>query len=347
MKHRLLTAGLTGLGMLVLILDAKTALFGAAEGVSLCVKTVIPSLFPFLFLSILLTGALNGLSFPALRPLCRLLKIQPEAASIYLVGLLGGYPAGAQSISIACKRGQLSPADARRMMAFCNNAGPAFLFGIGVVIFDAVWPCFLLWGIQILSSVMVAMAIPKEEQGHFSSAQLSPVSLSQAMKQSLESMALICGWVILFRVLLTFLQRWFLWLLPAWGQILIAGLMELTNGCCALTELPTQGARLLFFALFSGFGGLCVCLQTLSITAGTKGLMELYLPGKLLQGCLCLLLATAAQFLFPPHQRLFQLVPVLLSGAMVGIFYILARKKQKKGVAFQRKLVYNQEKSYI
>ena len=43
-----LWTGLTGAaGMLVLILDAKTALAGAKEGIQLCLYTVIPSLFPF------------------------------------------------------------------------------------------------------------------------------------------------------------------------------------------------------------------------------------------------------------------------------------------------------------
>ena len=42
-------------GMLVLILDGKAALLGAQAGVELCLNTVIPSLFPFFVLSVLLT----------------------------------------------------------------------------------------------------------------------------------------------------------------------------------------------------------------------------------------------------------------------------------------------------
>ena len=36
--------------MLALILDSRTALAGAVQGVELCLKTLIPFLFPFLFL---------------------------------------------------------------------------------------------------------------------------------------------------------------------------------------------------------------------------------------------------------------------------------------------------------
>ena len=40
------------LGMLALILDGRTAIEGARQGIGLCLRTVIPSLFPFFVLSI-------------------------------------------------------------------------------------------------------------------------------------------------------------------------------------------------------------------------------------------------------------------------------------------------------
>ena len=58
-KH--ITGIFSCMGILVLILDGKTALAGAMAGMELCMKTVIPSLFPFLFLCSLLTNSLWGL----------------------------------------------------------------------------------------------------------------------------------------------------------------------------------------------------------------------------------------------------------------------------------------------
>ena len=92
----------SALGMLVLILDAKTALSGAAAGVELCIRTVIPSLFPFFFLSVMLTATLVGRALPPLRWLGRLLRLPEGAECIYITGLLGGYPVGAQNIAVAC-----------------------------------------------------------------------------------------------------------------------------------------------------------------------------------------------------------------------------------------------------
>ena len=88
-------------GMLLLILDARTGFQGAAEGIRLCISSVIPSLFPFFVLSMVLTGAIAGSTWRGLRPLGRLCGLPKGAESLLVVGLMGGYPVGAQSIAQA------------------------------------------------------------------------------------------------------------------------------------------------------------------------------------------------------------------------------------------------------
>ena len=125
-NKRTLSVCFAGIGMMALILDASSALYGASEGIDLCVRTVIPSMFPFLVLSIFLTGQMFSLRLRWLRPLGRLLHLPENAEVIFLVGLLGGYPMGAQCIRQAYDTGGLSRPDAQRMLCFCSNAGPAF-----------------------------------------------------------------------------------------------------------------------------------------------------------------------------------------------------------------------------
>lgn len=342
MKFKYMPALFSASGMLVLILDAKTALLGASEGLQLCLQTVIPSLFPFLLLSILLTSSVASMHSGIFSPLGKLLKIPADAVGIFLIGLLGGYPAGAQAVATAYGSGRLSRQEAGRMVVFCNNTGPAFLFGIGAVLFDSFLPCLLLWVIQILSSIAMASLLPGEWRKAHPINQRQVVSVTQAMRQAVQTMALICGWVILFRILIAFLQRWILWLLPQQASILICALLEMTNGCCALSELSTDGAKLILFAVFSGFGGLCVWLQSCSVTAQALVPMGLYLPGKITQACLCLLLAAAAQILLPVHQRFFPPLYILLPAAALCFFYAFLCRNPKIKVAFRRKLLYNE-----
>ena len=95
MRGRMWSGIFAAFGLLLLILDAKTALQGAQEAVVLCTSVVIPSLFPFFVLSGMLASAASGGGNKSLRPLERLLGVPIGAGGLFLTGLLGGYPTGA------------------------------------------------------------------------------------------------------------------------------------------------------------------------------------------------------------------------------------------------------------
>ncbi len=327
----LLPAVLAATAMGILILDTKTALVGAAAGVKLCLEVLIPSLFPFFVVSILLSSSLMGVNFRWLQPLCRPLKVPSGGEYLVLLGILGGYPTGAQSIAQAQRAGQLSQSDARRMMAFCCNAGPSFLFGIGARLFTRGWICWALWGIHLLSAFLVGLMTPGNGTKGMVGKPIS-VSLPAALKSAVEVMGLVCGWVVLFKVLLTFAQRWFLWLLPLPGQVIFSGLLELSNGCCSMLELENTGLKMLLCSGFLSFGGLCVALQTRSVTVGVD--TSLYLPGKAAQAALSMLLCLPMQLLLPRSERLG--LPLWAAGlcACVCIFYGLAQRKRQNNSRF-------------
>jgi hypothetical protein len=310
------------LGVGLLILDSKTALIGAQEGVTMCIQTVIPSLFPFFLLSILLTTSLMGRRLRFLRPFCRLCRIPVGAESILIAGFLGGYPVGAQCVSQAFEAEQLSTDDAKRLLGFCNNCGPAFLFGMSSALFGKWWTPWLLWLIHILSALLVGFLIPGSAH-KCSAPSLRSASPVEALDRSVRIMAGVCGWVIMFRILITFSQRWFLWYLPQECQVLFSGILELSNGCIALYEIENMSHRFILCSGFLAFGGLCVTMQTLSVTSSQldKGL---YFPGKVLQCCISLTLATIAQGCPTP---LTLIIPVLV-GLPTAVFLL---KQQKSG----------------
>lgn len=282
MKYKQVWQGtFAALGMLILILDGKTALEGARTGIELCLKSVIPSLFPFFLLSTLLIKSFSGCSLSLLRPLRKLCKIPEGTEAILLSGFLGGYPVGAQSISQAYHEGTLRKADAERMLAFCNNAGPSFLFGMVSFAFPNKWYIWGLWGIHIISAIFVAQifpGIPSKIQGQ----RMNPdISFSIALQSAIRIMATVCGWVIVFRVMVSFLYRWVLWLLPVEVQVLVTGLLELSNGCSELIAVSDARVRFVICSVMLAFGGLCVSLQTISVVHGLS--LRFYFCGKLIQ----------------------------------------------------------------
>ena len=318
MKRKQLWTGLgASLGMLILILDGKTALEGARDGVELCLKTVIPSLFPFFLLSILLTSSFSGTALPLLRPLGRLCGIPKGAESILISGFLGGYPVGAQSIATAYRHGQLRKQDAERMLSFCNNAGPAFLFGMVASMFPRKWMAWALWGIHIVSTVLVSMVLPANHSDTAKMSEGSNITLSQALHSSVTVMATVCGWVVLFRVLVSFLKRWFLWLLPAEAQVAMTGLLELSNGCCELLSISDISLRFVIASGVLAFGGVCVTMQTISVTSGLS--LQNYFLGKLLQTVFSITLCCALLY-----------GTAIPAGLVFLIILLVKQKKQKK-----------------
>jgi len=287
-------AGVGGfLGILILILDGKTALIGASKGLELCIRTLIPSLFPFFVFSILMTSSLVGSSIGLLKPVGRLFHIPRGAESLLIASFLGGYPVGAQCVAAAHRRGQLNTDTAQRMLAFCSNAGPSFLFGIVGVFFPQRQAPWVLWAIHIISAWMVAQLIPSCQETVGTPCG-SSVSLSDAMTAAVKTMGSVCGWVVLFRVILEFLDRWALWLLTPAFQVAITGLLELANGCCCLPYISSLPVRFMVCSGMLALGGICVALQTSSVTGDLS--LKFYFIGKGLQCIFSLLLCCGILF---------------------------------------------------
>ena len=311
-----------------LIVDSQSALMGAREGLELCIKTVIPSLMPFFFLSVLLTNRLSGKKISMLRPLGRILRLPEGAESIFLIGILGGYPVGAQAISQAAQAGSLDRSNAKRMLGFCSNAGPSFIFGILGRMFSSPSSAWALWIIHILSAILVGVSLPGKVTAPVMTVQVTKLSVPSALERAMKIMVNVCGWVILFRVLIRFLNRWILWLFPGIFQNVIIGVLELTNGCCALCDIDHEGLRFVLASCFLSLGGFCVAMQTMAVTEkiGTG----MYFPGKILQTAVSVLLAWGYQALFLSYNhRMFispiMIIPVLILLLTAG-FYLKNRK---------------------
>lgn len=326
MKQQLRKGILAALGVLILILDSKTATEGALSGIDICLRTVIPSLFPFFVLSNILTKSLYGFPLKPLTFLSRILGIPTEASILLVSTFLGGYPVGAQCVGSYYENGILIKKDAQRLLAYCSNSGPAFIFGLVSFLFEEKWMVWAIWMIQILSTLLVASWFSCEINLK-NDLPINNFNISYAVSSSMRSMGQVCAWVILFRIVISFLKKWVLWIMPACLQIMIIGLLELTNGCIELCALENVRIRFVICAALLSFGGLCIVMQTDSVTADLS--LGKYLQGKLLQAIFSAFLAASVIY-----QRWFELF------VLIGLLYYIPRIFRKK-VAFSNKMMYN------
>ena len=314
------------LAIAVLILDSSHTLPAASEGLQLCIRTAIPSLFPFFVLSGILVPGLSCIRIPWLR---RLLHVPAGWESVFLLGCIGGYPIGAQCICQGYRSGHLSGRQARRMLGFCNNCGPSFLFGVTALFFPHPGYAAGIMGIGILSAMCVGHLWPDAGESVAEAAGIPSVSRPRAVKQAIHSMANVCAWIILGKILADGLRRTVLPFLPGEWGVLLTGLVELTNGCMLLGTVEDLYARFMAACVMCVFGGVCVAMQVSSICADAGLSAKGYLMQKVVQAFF------AAGIIWSIH------APQLL---IVWILFPLFLYIRKTAVAFPKKMVYNTDR---
>ncbi|MGN1014038.1 MAG: nucleoside recognition domain-containing protein [Butyricicoccus sp.] len=252
------------------------------QGMTLCLTRAIPSLFPFFVASCLTihSGLASALSH-LFSPLLRRLRLPSCSSAALLLGFLGGYPTGAQTVSELLNSGQCSKKDANRLILFCNNTGPAFLIGMcGSTLFQSVRAGLFLYAVHIASACLIGLLFGRtQETDSDLNPSVSPVRLTECLTHSIRQAGIITltvtSFILYFHVLLSLLSETGLLshmtaglgtLLPLSSsgiQALLVGSMELTSGLSLLASasLPPP-AELLCCSGLCAFGGLCVLFQS-------------------------------------------------------------------------------------
>ena len=280
LRRNLLSSAAALTVMALLLLRADIAAEAVQQGLSLCVRSLLPALFPFF---VTVSFAVNAGLFHTLRR-C---GISP-AAAVFILGALGGYPLGARTAGEVYRAGLLSKQEAERLLSCCNNAGPAFILTVvGRGIFQSRTSGLVLWGIHLLAALVSALLFCQRSRHHNAAALPPPCAPSRAFLLAVgsgaEAMLHLSAFVVFFSVVTTLLP------LPP----LLAGLLELTVGITSLS--PTRTGFSLS-ALLLGWGGVSVCCQTAAVLSDTDLSVRYFLAGKSLQALLC---AAAAWCIYP------------------------------------------------
>lgn len=274
--------------MLLLILDTDTAKQGVLDGITLCINVIIPALFPFFVVTGYMNTAILGMKIPGTQGILKFLRLPKGSESLLLLGLVGGYPVGAGLIADAYRHKQIDLRTARIMLGYCSNAGPAFIFGITSLLFSSPWIALVLWIIHILSALITGLILPRPSNSILKTHTSNSISIVSALKNSIVTCATVCGWIIIFKMILQYSNH-YLGYSNTLFSIVLQGMMELSNGCLLLSEISAEYARFILCAGFLAFGGICVLMQTASAVESTG--LGLYIPGKIVQTCISILLS--------------------------------------------------------
>ena len=270
----------------------------------------------------MLSGLLNRLGLPGFlgRLLAgaasRIYGISGAGASALFIGLTGGYPLGAAYIADMERSGAVTAAEGERLLAFCNNSGPAFIIGaVGAGAFHSSAAGFFLYGIHILSALLTGLFFRRKDYcREIQPVQLDSVYISQALpeavKQSVASLMNVCGFVMCFTVLVGLLDaRGYVSLLCGWAgehfglelafcHAAFTGLLELGSSVGAMAGLNITPLNMALAAGVLGWGGISVHFQTMSVLAGSNIKGALHFAGRLISAVIASLLAFMLSPLF-------------------------------------------------
>ncbi len=237
--------------MLCLLFRAETTMHAASAACRLFVSAVLPGLFPYMVLSLMLVSRVGRMSPPLLM----------------LLGWGGGSPTGARLLPLCSG---LSRREQVRLAVSCATMSPMFLLGtVGG------WLESMVAGMVVLGSVLIggwiagliAGACGKQNEGLHSAennVSIPPLSFGAAVEQSARTMLLVCGTMVMLRVFAALTAE----LLPAAVTLPVTTLLEVTTGTVEIAALPLPlPLRTAIIAGATGFGGMAILLQNRAVYA--------------------------------------------------------------------------------
>ena len=295
---------LTGYLIFMLIAFPESSMQGAKSALLLASDAVIPSLFPFFVVSHLLTGmgVPQWMSKHLSQCMIPLFGISGSGALAVVLGVISGYPVGAETVKNLYISGACTKDEAEKLLMFCNNAGPLFVVGtLGVGIFHSRQLGFLLYGIHLVSALMTGWMFRRYGRRGAGSALLppsvpercTPAILGEAVERGVTSVLKVCGFVVFFGVVGAVLPQ-----TPI--RPFLYGITEITGGIRSLAESGVCGRWLLpMVSMLLAFSGVSILFQTAGILHPSGLSLRPYLLGKVCQGILAFTLTWLALAFFP------------------------------------------------
>ena len=286
----------------VLVLrNSEAAIEYIGRGLTLCARTVIPSLFPFMVLSELLvsSGAGEALGRLFSRLMQWLFGLSGAGASALFLGSMCGFPVGAKTAVGLLDRNAISKRECEHLLTFTSNPGSSFLItGVGMSLYGNRHLGVLLYATVLGSSFFVGFLArfflrrgeEPAEHPHFPSGlHIGGVeTFTGAVSSAATGMLTVCAYVVFFSALTGALGC----AVTeggggAAGYTILSGLLEMTGGISLAATLPDPRWGLILTAVFAGWSGISVHCQVMTLCGGRGLSFKPYLLAKAVQSLLC------------------------------------------------------------
>lgn len=295
-------------------------------------ENIIPSLFPFMVLSTYVSQstATEFLARLIDKPSRKIWNVNGNGLIAVFLGLIGGYPVGAKTVSEFYTDGKLSQQEASKLMNWCVNPGPAFVItAVGTFMLKNTVSGIILYASNLLSCLYISIftrffnSIEIPKMPCIQSKEKSSNLLIKSVATGSEGMLSTCGWVLTFSAVAALLDA----MVTAKGlRLFLQCITEVTTGCsiCTQNRLPLPAISAVI-----GFGGFAVIAQVSPYLNKCGVSIKQFVCWKVVNGALSAFFCSGLLRLFPRGIAVFSStthtspVPTLSGGISVAIVLFL------------------------
>lgn len=250
------------------------------RGINLCLGTVIPSLFPFMVISSLITAAGAGRQLGRLleRPFRLLFGTSGAAACPVLLGFVCGYPIGASTAAAMLDSGEITKSELERLLTFINVPSAAFVIvavgtnmlssrELGIAVYVSVLISAVTAGVVGRAFFRKNGTFPHETSASPESIPLS-LAVTEAIRKAAVNMLSVSACVVTFSAVSgTVCSLPLFAAAPQWARAILTGFFEVSSGAGAAASAKGIAAPLISAAICS-WSGLSVHMQIISACRG-------------------------------------------------------------------------------
>ena len=289
----------------------ETAAQGISDGIDLSLGTLIPTLYPFLVLSILIIElrifdripkALSNISY-------FIFSLDGKCLGAIILSIIGGLPLGCKIASELYEKGAISRSQGKRLLLFCYCCGPAFaISSVGLYMLGSKKSGVIIYASLILSVITTGILSRffETEDNYFLTAKDDNTSdsfsakLVRSVSDGSVAILSICGWVILFSSVNRLIEA-----IPLNSSVrfFLSCILEMTNGAyTASGNLPLP-----IVAGIIGFGGLCGHCQVMPYIIKLRLKYKYFLTSRIICGALSVIYCKILLEIFPVTYDVFSI----------------------------------------
>jgi len=252
--------------IILIVIEPKICKTAAVNGILLCGRVIIPSLFPFTacVLFIMKSGITEYMNkFSHITR--KIFGLSAELVFMVMFSFIGGYAVGAKLLNTAVTDKKITSKQAGKMLNYCINAGPAFIVAaVGNGILGSKRIGYILLISHIIPSIIFMFILKGKNIIKTNKTIKKELTFSDCFVQSVSEASTvslnICSFVLFFSVIVAYIENFsthfrFLKYITYFLEITIA-IPKINN--------------IYFISFLLGFSGLCVWCQIISIGKNIK-----------------------------------------------------------------------------